>query len=76
MSDETNAEDKKRQISMMEAAEMYGFSHSYLSRMAKNGRLNAIRIGRSWVTTPADVEEYIRSRRKTGAYREDIQLDD
>ncbi|MCI0562762.1 MAG: helix-turn-helix domain-containing protein [Nitrososphaera sp.] len=76
MSDETNAEDKNRQISMMEAAELYGFNRHYLSELAKKGRLKAKRIGRSWITTPADVEEYIRSRKQTGAYRNDIQAED
>ena len=76
MSDETHNDDKNRQISMMEAAKMYGFSRSYLSRMAKKRRLKATRVGRSWITTASDVEDYIRSRRQTGAYREDIQIED
>ena len=69
-------EGKNRQISMMEAAELYGLSRRYLSALAKKGRLNAKRIGRSWVTTPADVEEYLRTRQKKGAYRSDISSPD
>ena len=76
MSDETNAEDKNRLISLAEAAELYGFSHVYLSELAKKGRLNAQKIGNSWATTPADVEAFISSRQKRGVYRDDIQLDD
>jgi excisionase family DNA binding protein len=61
---------------MAEAAKLYGFSPQYLSELAHKGRLRAARIGRSWATTPADVEEYIRSRQKKGAYRDDIQAKD
>ncbi|MBK8989758.1 MAG: helix-turn-helix domain-containing protein [Chloroflexi bacterium] len=67
-----DTDDKTRQISMTEAADLYGFSRRYFSALAKKGRLRAIRIGRSWVTTPADVEEYIRTREQKGAYRADI----
>jgi hypothetical protein len=67
--------DKERLISLPEAAELYGFSHDYLRAIARKGRLKAQKIGNSWVTTPANVEEYIRSRQERGAYRDDIQLD-
>ena len=68
-------EDKERLISLAEASEMYGFSHAYLRQLAKRGRLEAFKVARNWVTTPGDVEEYILSRDRRGAYREDIQLD-
>jgi hypothetical protein len=68
-------EDKDRLISLPEAAELYGFNRRYLSALARRGRLNAKKVGGVWVTTPEDVEEYIRSRKKKGAYRDDIQLD-
>jgi hypothetical protein len=66
-------EDKERLVSLREASEMYGFSANYLSELARKGRLKAQKIGNSWVTTPANVEEYIRSRDPRGAYRDDIQ---
>jgi hypothetical protein len=67
-------EDKERLISLREASEMYGFSASYLRQLALRGRLEAHKIGGMWVTTPADVEVYIRSRDPRGAYREDIEV--
>lgn len=67
-------QDKHELISLAEAAERYGFSQDYLSKLARKGRLKAQKIGRNWVTTPADVEQYIRSRRRRGAYRNDIQV--
>jgi hypothetical protein len=71
MSDQTP--DKDRLISLPEAAEMYSFSANYLSELARKGRLKAQKIGNSWVTTPADVEAYIRSRQRRGMYRNDIR---
>lgn len=68
-------EDKTRLISLPEAAELYGFNPQYLSRLAKKGRLKARKIGNSWITTPKHMEEYIRSRQKRGAFRDDIELD-
>lgn len=67
-------EDKTRLISLAEASEMYGFNRNYLSELARRGRLRAQKIGNQWITTPADMEEYILSREPRGAYREDIQV--
>lgn len=69
-------DDKTRLISLPEAAELYGFNAAYLSQLASKGRLQAQKIGNSWVTTPQNVEDYIRSRQKRGAYRDDIQPPD
>jgi hypothetical protein len=69
------ADDKTRLISLPEAAELYGFNPRYLGELARRGRLKAQKVGDLWVTTQADVEDYIRSRQKRGAYRDDISLD-
>jgi len=66
-------EGKWRLISLAEASEIYGFSQDYLSLLARKGRLKAVKIARNWLTTPADVEEYIRSRKRRGRYRDDIE---
>ena len=68
-------EDKEQLISLAEASEMYGFSQVYLAELALKGRMKAEKVGSMWVTTPANVEAYIRSRKKRGMYREDITLD-
>ncbi|MCB8986082.1 MAG: helix-turn-helix domain-containing protein [Ardenticatenaceae bacterium] len=70
-----DTDDKTRLISLSEAAELYGFDAVYLRNIARKGRLKAEKVGNSWVTTPQAVEEYIASRQKRGAYRDDIQLD-
>lgn len=69
-------EDKDRLISLPEATELYGLSDSYLRALARKGRLEAQKVGTSWVTTPRAVEAYIQSREKRGAYRDDIQIND
>jgi hypothetical protein len=68
-----DTEDKTRLISLAEAAELYGFNQQYLAQLAQKGRLTAQKIGNIWVTTPQHMEEYIASRQKRGAYRDDIQ---
>jgi len=59
-------------ISLAEAAKLYGLSPTYLRTIARNGRLRALKVGRDWLTTPADVEAYLASRSRRGAFREDL----
>ena len=70
------SEDKTRLISLPEASEIYGFSQVHLAQLCQKGRLKAHKFGNSWATTPANIEEYIASRQKRGAYRADIQVTD
>jgi len=65
--------DKTRPITLAEAAEIYGFNHRYLAELARKGRLKARRSGGIWLTTLANVEAYIASRQRRGAYRNDIE---
>ena len=67
-----DTDDKTRLISLPEAAELYGFHPEYLGKLARRGRLKAQKIGNLWVTTPHDIEVFISSRQKRGAYRDDI----
>ncbi len=69
-------DDKNRLISLTEASELYGFNADYLGQLARRGRLNAQKVGKMWVTTPKDVEDYVRSRKQMGAFRSDIQAGD
>jgi excisionase family DNA binding protein len=68
-----DTDDKTRLISLAEAAELYGFSHNYLRRLVNRERLEAQKVGNSWVTTPQAVEKYIASRKERGVFRNDIQ---
>lgn len=67
--------DKTRLISLAEAAELYGFNADHLRHLAQKGRLKAQKVGSYWITSPINVEEYIKSRAKRGTFRDDIQLD-
>ena len=68
-------DDKTQLISLADAAAMYGLNADYLRTLAQKGRLKAQKLGNIWVTTPSHVEDYIRSRQKRGAYRNDLKLD-
>ena len=74
MTQKKKLDDKDQLLSLTEAAELYGFSKDYLGNLARSGRLRARKVGSMWVTTPADVEAYIRSRQERGAYRGDIEM--
>ena len=70
MSDDVT--DKNSLISLADAAEIYGFSADYLRQLIHRKRLKAQKLGGVWLTTRADVEEYIAGRQKRGVYRDDI----
>lgn len=76
MAEKTQNEDKDRLIPLAEASALYGFEQAYLATLARKGRLRAQKLGSIWVTTPCDMETYINSRKKVGAYRDDIQVDE
>lgn len=63
---------KQELISLSQAAKRYGYTADYLRQIAIKGRLNARKIGNSWVTTPADIEAYIESRQKIGVFKDDL----
>lgn len=75
MPDQINDDDKNRLISLADAASIYGFSPDYLRNLVRRKRLKAQKIGGVWLTTRANVEEYIKSRQKRGTYRDDITPD-
>ena len=66
-------QDDQELITISEAARRFGLSPQYLRDIARSGRLKARKLGRDWLTTPVDVEIYIQSRSKKGAFREDIE---
>lgn len=51
--------EEGRYISLGEAAAQFGVSHSHLKLLARTGKLQAMKIGHSWVTTPEAVAEYL-----------------
>ncbi len=53
-------------ISLAEAAKGTPYSQEYLSLLARKGMLEAIKLGRNWVTTRKAIEDY---KKKNVAYR-------
>ncbi|GAC1413991.1 MAG: hypothetical protein NVSMB66_6860 [Candidatus Doudnabacteria bacterium] len=47
-------------ISLQEASEATGYHQDYLGSLARNGKLNAQKIGRNWVTTNEAIEELLK----------------
>lgn len=75
MSDEQATQyDKDELITLADAARHFGYHPNYFAQLAQQGRINAKKYGPVWMTTLADVEDYLSNRRKRGMYR-DIDLD-
>jgi hypothetical protein len=53
-------------LSLAEAAEISGLAAHTLAQQAQKRRLRAKRVGRTWVTTQALLQEYLASRWHTG----------
>lgn len=64
---------KDELITFSQAGEIYDFSTNYLRELASRGRLQAKKIGHQWLTTPGDVESYIKSRKVRGVYKKNIK---
>lgn len=73
MTGQSDQDEKHRLIPLTQASALYGFNHAYLATLARYGRLKAQTLGSIWITTLADVEEYIRCRKKVGVFRDDIK---
>ena len=53
-------------ITLPEAAEFSGLSHSHLRLLARTKQIWAKRLGRSWFTTEQAVREYLARDRRPG----------
>jgi predicted site-specific integrase-resolvase len=56
--------DKDELISLEDAAKICGLSRASLRRYAWQGKLKARKIANVWVTTLADVEDYLENRQR------------
>ena len=59
-------ENAERLISLAEAAEISGLSHSHLRRLVRDGAVWGVKIGRDWLTTETAVKDYLRTERRPG----------
>lgn len=60
----TPAREKDEYITLAEATNFVDYSQEYLSKLAKEGRLDAHKRSRNWVTTRSAVEEYVKRHRR------------
>ncbi len=60
----TPAKDKENFISLAEASKSCSYSQEYLGKLAKDGKLDAHKEGRNWVTTKKAIENYIKGRQR------------
>jgi Helix-turn-helix domain len=51
-------------ISLSEAAAISGMTRQHMALLARRGALKAVRVGKSWVTTRAAVEDYLGDAEK------------
>ena len=58
-------------ISLNEAAKISGLSHDHLRRLAGQGDLWAMKIGRNWVTTEQAILDYLSLNRRSGPKKKD-----
>ncbi len=61
-----NEESFSQLISLTEAAEISGFTDSYIRKLARSGKIWARKIGRNWVTTEDALNTYLAQERRTG----------
>ena len=53
-------------ITLREAAELSGLSHSHLRLLVRNGEIWGQKMGRDWFTNEQSIKEYLDRDRKPG----------
>lgn len=56
--------EKKKYISLTEAGRGTPYSQEYLSLLARQGKIDAFKLKRNWLTTKEAIERYIKSRKR------------
>lgn len=56
--------EEERLISLKEAAARSGLSTGFLRRLCRTGRIDAVKVGRDWVTTWRAVAQYLEDEEK------------
>jgi len=56
-------------LTIEEATELSGYTDQYLRRMAKQGRLHAIKRGYFWLIERASLEAYVKAAQQTDDQR-------
>jgi Fic family protein len=59
----TPSKEKENLISLARATKFCSYSQAYLGKLAKDGKLEAIKIKRNWMTTKEAVERYAKGQK-------------
>ncbi|MBO06044.1 MAG: hypothetical protein CMI58_03275 [Parcubacteria group bacterium] len=51
---------KNKYISSKRSAELFGYTHDYLSRLAKNGVIKGKKFGRAWYLDENSLKDFIK----------------
>ncbi len=60
------ADSSTELIGLSEAAKLSGLTHDHLRRIAREGKLKAVKVGRDWLITKEALNAYLASDRKPG----------
>ncbi len=55
--------DKENLITLAKATQYCSYSQAYLGKLAKEGKIEAVKIKRNWMTTKEAIERYIAERK-------------
>lgn len=58
------AQQKDDLITLAEATKYCDYSQAYLGKLAKEGKLEAVKLKRNWMTTKKAIEKYVKSQGK------------
>lgn len=61
----TPSKDKENLITLAQATKYCDYSQAYLGKLAKNGKIDAHKDGRNWVTTKKAIQDYIKKHGKS-----------
>lgn len=59
----TPAKEKENFISLAEATKYCSYSQAYLGKLAKEGKLEAIKLKRNWLTTKEAIQRYVKEHK-------------
>lgn len=60
----TPAKKKENLISLAEGSKYCSYSQAYLGKLAKEGKLEAIKLKRNWMTTKSAIKKYVEEHNK------------
>ena len=56
--------DRRKYLTLAEASQLCRYSAKYLNLLVRQGKLEAYKEGRNWMTTKEAIEKYIKERKR------------